>query len=402
LHSALGVHTYRQWLEHGCVVMAEQMGDCLALANQVVNWLAHYVTNGMGKVIEGATASVLHTLWSTIKIKLISPAAKEVLQDFEQRPDDIDNQAALRKQIKKAIESDFDFAAQISDLITKATTQSNHIVIGHSNLLLGGQGGHAPSAGGGGGGAMGRNVTGGRGGPGGHSFLYGQPGAAPGAGGGGAGALGEGVAAGDGGGGGERVVGVFRAEDLPSSVRIKVGGAGRGGEEGEDGEDGEDTSFGDLLHAQGGMGGRAGRVRPTARQVTHLDLEDGLRVILLSLAECVHLRNGLLYLLSAGWEFFEVPRLPKNLRWPLACTIHAGSLDQNTQLALSAVVADPSGKVVTKEEFLIDNEAASIVPIRHIVVGLRFTASCPGVWTILIVSGDIELARVPIELRISE
>jgi hypothetical protein len=365
-----------------------------------MGWLTHHAASGMGKVVESVTASALHELWSTVKGKLTGVAAKEAVQDFEQNPDDVDNQASLRKQITKAIASDSSFAAKLSDWIKKTTPHSGDIRINSSDLSLGGGGGRALGAAGGGGGAMGPGAIGGGGGPGGSVSLYGQAGMAPGAGGGGAGAIGEGVGAGDGGGGGERVIHFFLAEDLPPTVRIKLGREGRGGEEGEDGEDGENTSFGDLLHAPGGPGGRAGKARPVARQVTPVDLDQGLRVLVLSLADCVHVRNGLLNLLSAGWETYDVPRLPWNIRWPLICTLYGGSVDQHTQIAFAAIVVDPEGNKISQEEFFIHNGTGALVAMHHAVLTLRFAAACAGIWTIAITSGDFELARLPIEIRV--
>ena len=198
--------------------------------------------------------------------------------------------------------------------------------IRRSVMSLGGEGGRAAGSGGGGGGASGPGASGGRGGRGGRVSFHGRAGQAPGVGGGGVGAEGEGAIGSEGGEGGELAIGVFLAEDLPPSVPVKVGRGGRG-REGADGEDGEDSHFGDLMTAKGGRGGRAGRMQSSARQVIPADLEKGLRVAGLYLADCVHIRNGLLDLLSASWEHFEVARLPFDAQWPLACTVSMGEVE---------------------------------------------------------------------------
>ncbi|MEA2911291.1 MAG: hypothetical protein QOJ15_3372, partial [Bradyrhizobium sp.] len=172
-------------------------------------------------------------------------------------------------------------------------------------LMAGGGGGLAPGAGGGGGAALAAGAFGGTGGRGGNIRLEGQPGQTPGAGGGGAGAIGDNAIGAEGGGGGELVIGVFRAGDLPPSIEITIGEGGKGGAPGQPGQDGGDTSFGKLLRARGGQGGQVGRSTST-RAVTHEDVKSGLRVCGAYLTECAHVKNGLLYLLSAGWENFSV------------------------------------------------------------------------------------------------
>ena len=201
---------------------------------------------------------------------------------------------------------------------------------------LGGEGGRAPGSGGGGGGAIGPGASGGRGGRGGRASFHGRAGQAPGA----------------GGEGGELAFGVFLAEDLPPSVLVKVGRGGRG-REGAAGEDGEDSHFGDLMTAKGGRGGRAGRMQSPARQVVPADVEKGLRVAGLYLADCVHIRNGLLDVLSGSWEHFEVARLPFDAQWPLACTVAMGEVEAGEILELTAEVTNPAGTLALQERFTV-------------------------------------------------
>jgi hypothetical protein len=264
---------------------------------------------------------------------------------------------------------------------------------------LGGEGGRAPGSGGGGGGAIGSGASGGRGGRGGRLSFHGRAGQAPGAGGGGAGAEGEGAIGGEGGEGGELAVGVFLAEGLPSAVPIKVGRGGRGGE-GADGEHGEDSYFGDLMTAKGGRGGRAGRMQSPARQVVSADLEKGLGVAGIYLADCVHIRNGLLDLLSGSWEHFEVSRLPFDAQWPLACTVSMGEVEPGEILELTAEVTDPAGTLVLHERFTVTRGDHRTVARPNVALNLRFSISCIGVWLIKIVSGSVELAQLPIEVRL--
>jgi hypothetical protein len=131
------------------------------------------------------------------------------------------------------------------------------------------------------------------------------------------------------------------------------------------------------------------------------DLEQGLRVSSLHLAQCIHLHHGLLDLLSADWEYYELQTLPSEIQWPLACTILMGQIEFGTMLELAVVVSDPSGFNVFKQTFTVvkDGDDCRKVALVHQIPNLQFTVSTPGVWVIAIVSGGIELARLSIEIR---
>jgi hypothetical protein len=310
---------------------------------------------------------------------------------------------------KKQQLEDFDaLSRQEAVEAASASFRPSNIEIHGSTVSLGGEGGNAPGAGGGGGGAIGNGARGGDAGHGGDIIDYGlvdldgKPGTAPGAGGGGGGAIGETAVGGQGGEGGERVTAWFRAEDLPDSIEIVVGRGGHGGKYGGDGEDGGETRFGNLLTAKGGAGGRAGGNQPPVRQVVKMDLEQGLRVSGLHLAQCIHTHHGLLDLLSADWEYWMVQSLPCQIQWPLLCTVSMGQLAHGTALEIAAVVFDPSGSSVFNQTFAVvqDGDDQRKVAFVHQIVDLHFTASIAGVWSIAIISGRIELARLPIEIRL--
>lgn len=267
------------------------------------------------------------------------------------------------------------------------------------NVVFGGEGGKAPGAGGGGGGALGIGARGGDGGKGGKVRLAGTPGQAPGAGGGGGGVIGDGATGGEGGEGGELVIGTFLAKDLPPTVEIKVGRGGKGNKENGDGMDGEDTTFGDLLRAKGGRGGRAGKP-PPARPAVLADVDKGLHVSSIHLAECVHIRDGLLYLLGAGWEYYRVPKLPFKVRWPLVCTVSMGELPLGSMLELCAAVMDPTGTEVTRQNFNAFRGSEGSISRPSYSIALEFTVGQKGIWTITVGSGDVQLAQLPVEVKL--
>jgi hypothetical protein len=265
-------------------------------------------------------------------------------------------------------------------------------------IELGGSGGQGMGAGGGGGGAFGGRATGGAGGQGGDIHLAGKPGEAPGAGGGGAGAVGEAAVGGEGGGGGEVRFGVFLAEDLPTTIEIKVGAGGQA-LPGADGQDGEGSSFGDLLVAKGGKGGRAGKPGLLGRQATARDLSAGLGVCGIYLAECCHIRQGMLDLLSAGWEWWNAPPLPTNTQWPVAFTVSMGCIEPGESLIVFVIVKDPSGIERLREGVSLPRGPISPTAFRHGIVALQFPIDNTGVWSVTIESGAHILTALPIEVR---
>jgi len=274
---------------------------------------------------------------------------------------------------------------------------------------LGGQGGSAPGAGGGGGGAVGSSARGGDGGPGGRLVFAGSPGLAPGSGGGGGGVLGDDAQGGQGGGGGDQVhvtIGPEEFEQLRKAgfqrVEFRVGKGGQAGGPGEDTIANFVTADGTVLKsivAKAGKPGAPPRQGTSGREATPQDVESGLRVAAMTLADCVQLKHGLLYLLGAGWEHFQFPTLPFEANWPLACAIDTGSVEPGSALAFNVTVKDPTGFQVLKKPFSVSSSNASAVSRPNLLVPISFTGSQTGVWTIEIVSGDIVFATLPIEIR---
>ncbi|MFL9668977.1 hypothetical protein WIX39_018655 [Variovorax sp. AB1(2024)] len=267
------------------------------------------------------------------------------------------------------------------------------------SIQNGGLGGSGLGAGGGGGGVIGSaNSRGGDGGKGGNISSVGGPGTAPGAGGGGAGAEGEGAVGGEGGGGGESVVGIFNVADLPKEIPIHIGAGGRGGN--GNGEDGGDTTFGDLLRARGGKGGRAGRSTSGERTATADDLSMGLRISALLAAEQVLIRqDGLLYLTACGFEHLSFAQYPAEANIVLAGSLYFGRVEPETRLTLTARVISEAGRVASETLFVVASGPSRAVTRPNFAHLVQWTADAPGVWLVVIASGPFELATLPIELK---
>lgn len=113
------------------------------LAAAAVKLLAPYLQSAAKTFAEhasddvGAAASAkVKQLWEAIHVKLHGkPAAKEALDDLAQSPDDPDAQAALRTQLKKALETDDAFAAELTNLLKEAHAQGADAVF---NTQIGG------------------------------------------------------------------------------------------------------------------------------------------------------------------------------------------------------------------------------------------------------------------------
>lgn len=94
------------------------------LASTAVSLLIPYLQKAGEAVAEsvGATAvDKVKELYGSIKAKFSSkPAANEALDDLTNNPSDADTQAAMRTQLKKALETDPDFAAKLTALLNEA------------------------------------------------------------------------------------------------------------------------------------------------------------------------------------------------------------------------------------------------------------------------------------------
>jgi hypothetical protein len=275
-------------------------------------------------------------------------------------------------------------------------------------VLLGGQGGMAPGAGGGGGAAIGSGAIGGKGGPGGRLAFHGSSGRSPGAGGGGGAALEDNAVGGNGGGGGDQVEVEIGPEEFAELQRagfnhidFRVGQGGRDSGPGEDSIANFMSRDGKVLKSIVAKAGRA--ADPTlpiqrGRPANATDAAQGLKVSTLTLAECAQVKNGLAYLLGAGWEYFEFSTVPFEAQWPLVCTVEMPSALRDEFIALRAVVRDPQGFQTLAVPITVEGTGAMVCR-RTLCVPLVFTGSELGVWSIAIESGDVQLSRIDIELR---
>ena len=99
--------------------------DPTTLAASAVSILSPYLAKAADMVASKAAGDLYALLHSKLAQK---PAAAEALQDLEEAPADADAQAALRLQLKKALNEDEDLAAQLQKLVKQASHPAGGVI----------------------------------------------------------------------------------------------------------------------------------------------------------------------------------------------------------------------------------------------------------------------------------
>lgn len=116
--------------------------DPVTLAPAVLTFLAPYLTKAGGKLADALAENApdyARKLWTAIVGKFMGkPAAEQAARDLLENLTDSDNQAAFRKEIRKAAEEDPAWLTLLADLLSKAqaeTTQQAKIS-GDNNVII--------------------------------------------------------------------------------------------------------------------------------------------------------------------------------------------------------------------------------------------------------------------------
>ncbi|MEN8167000.1 MAG: hypothetical protein ABFR65_05910 [Pseudomonadota bacterium] len=100
--------------------------------------------------IGGAAPELIKRIWERLRGAVDkSPAAKEIVADLAESPDDEGYQVAFQSQLKKILEKDEDLARQLAELLQEAKQQTNYHAELHGNGAIA-QGENAVAAGKGG------------------------------------------------------------------------------------------------------------------------------------------------------------------------------------------------------------------------------------------------------------
>lgn len=93
-----------------------------------------YLVSGGGELVKEAGETLsekapewIKGLWAKLRPKVEEkPAAAEAVQDVAKAPEDVDAQAALRIQLRKILEADSSFAAEVAKLIEAAGPKTSY------------------------------------------------------------------------------------------------------------------------------------------------------------------------------------------------------------------------------------------------------------------------------------
>ena len=123
--------------------------DPVTIATAAVAFLSPYLLEG-GKA---AAKKAGESLWAALERRFKDkPVPETALKDLQADPKDPDNQAALRKELKKALTADADFMAAVTRLLEQAQSEAaaagQHISLTGSGAIAVGNGAVAAGAGG--------------------------------------------------------------------------------------------------------------------------------------------------------------------------------------------------------------------------------------------------------------
>lgn len=112
--------------------------DPATLAAAALTVLSPYLVKAGQRIAENIADSLPEnaaSLWKALTDRLAGkPAAEAAVRDLAQEPADEDNQAALRKELKKALAEDPQFLAAMTGLLEKAQKESQSI---HNSAIAG-------------------------------------------------------------------------------------------------------------------------------------------------------------------------------------------------------------------------------------------------------------------------
>ncbi len=126
--------------------------DATTLAASVVTMLSPLMMKAGEKAIEkvgGKLPEAVRVLWESIRQKIgRKEAAQEAMKDFAAKPDDPDNEASFRKELRKVFELDWQYAKELEKMLDVAKTQLGDSITHTGSGAVATRGGVAAGAGG--------------------------------------------------------------------------------------------------------------------------------------------------------------------------------------------------------------------------------------------------------------
>jgi hypothetical protein len=111
--------------------------DSATLAGAAVALVAPYLAEGgkeLAKKVGGEAGERIVKLYDKVKATLTGGGA-EALADLEKQPEDADTKAALRVQLKKALEADPAFRAELATLVEEIKAKGGDQIIQSANIV---------------------------------------------------------------------------------------------------------------------------------------------------------------------------------------------------------------------------------------------------------------------------
>src|SRR5712692_73814 len=126
--------------------------DPLTLATTAAKFLSPYLVKAGEKAAEKIGAQLpaaASKMWNAITIRFTGkPAAEEAVKDLVVRPDDQLNQSTFANQLRKVLELEPAFAAELEQLLNSAQSEGGDTIVNTGSGAVATKGGVAAGAGG--------------------------------------------------------------------------------------------------------------------------------------------------------------------------------------------------------------------------------------------------------------
>jgi hypothetical protein len=205
----------------------------------------------------------------------------------------------------------------------------------------------------------------------------------------------------DSGSGGEMILGSLNTNDSKFGeirrVNIEIGKAGLNGMHGTDSVMNFFNKDGIVVKSVVAKGG-ASRIGdlPDSRYLEKSDLENGFQISSLFFANSVKIENNLFEVHGGGWDYYSVTSAPYDFFANFVFKVSAGKLDSGTRIKVEATLFDPQNIAEGNGVFLVSKDVPTLQ------ARIRLVGNELGFWRVKISSGDIELAQIPLEIRLKK
>jgi len=118
------------------------------------------------------------------------------------------------------------------------------------------------------------------------------------------------------------------------------------------------------------------------------------------LANYAEVRDGLLYVLGAGWTNYTVSALPADIVGQVILILDVDDASNGVNAVLTVDVVDPKGSTVLHDQVPVEFTSTDAVIRIPVVYGLQAHVSDAGVHEVSASLGGTEIVRLPFEVRL--